>query len=301
MLVYFQESDLINNLKFNKYNMKKFALLFFVAFFFTGIAFSQQVSKASNNKPLITIEPSISMDLPIMDLKASNGIGGFWNFEDYGASSGFGGSLTTKVAVYNSKKIQLRTFLTLGYSHFVNDDNRAFVGFSNSKWVHPGFPYINSTTGQQGFTIKDTAGISNMRMNMPSIAVGCEIGVYTDSKNRSSFNFGFDYNFSWITGRYYQTIAGEEETWTTLRINIRTGIGLSTSYSYKFTDNLGINVGTRFVMPNLFYKGSEMSDRDANVELLDEVNTAISPNLKSSRNMGYFKFFGGFSFFIGKM
>jgi hypothetical protein len=281
--------------------MSKITLFFIVAIsFITGIANSQQVLTSANKKPLITIETSGSFELPIMDLKATNGIGGFYKFTDYGASLGFGTALNVKCAVLNAKRTQLRTYLTIGYSQFVNDESKATV-YSESGWVHPGYPHINPVTGQQYEPARDAAGISNMRINIPYLAVGCELGVYTDSRYRSSFNFGLDYVMSVIFGKYYQTINGQQETFTTLNSNFRSGIGLNTSYSYKFSDVVGFHVGTRFVLPNLFGKASEMSDGDAAVYLLDKGATSLNPNLSSDRTMGYFKFYGGLSLFIGKM
>jgi len=279
--------------------MKKIFLLFTVAFFIAGIANSQQVLTSANKKPFVTIETSGAFDLPIMDLKATNGIGGFYNFTDYGASIGYGTALNVKFAVYNAKRTQLRTYVTIAYSQFTNDEAKAY-NYSISGYVHSGYPYINPETGLPYQTATPTNGISNMRINMPSIALGCELGVYTDRKFRSSFNFGLDYNFNVIFGKYYQTIDGKQETFTTLNPNLRTGLGLSTTYSYKFSDVVGFHVGTRFAIPNLFGKASELSDSDAGTYLLDKGNASLNANLVNSRTLGYLRFFGGLSLFLGK-
>jgi hypothetical protein len=274
--------------------MRKFALLFLVAFFVTGIAYSQEVVSSSNKKPLITIESSGSFELPIMDLKGGDGIGGFWRFTDYGTSYGFGTAINVKFAVYNTKKLQFRTYVTLGYSHFVNSEDKAYnTGFTSGE-ANPPYPY--------GYpTVKDTAGVSNMRMNIPYLALGCELGVYLDSRNRSSLNFGLDYNFNVITGRLYETVQGAKESFTTLKGNLRNGFGINTSYSYKFSEVVGFHVGTRFVMPNLFGKQSEMTDENGYSYLLDRANSTLNPNLTNDRTLGYFKFYGGLSLFLGKM
>ena len=107
--------------------MRKLTLLLLAVFFITGVAISQEVLTSANKKPLITIETSGSFELPIMDLKATNGIGGFWGFTDYGASTGFGTAVNVKFAVYTAKKIQLRNYVTFGYSHFVNDEAAAYI------------------------------------------------------------------------------------------------------------------------------------------------------------------------------
>jgi hypothetical protein len=275
--------------------MKKYTLFIFLLIFVSGISYSQQVLTSANKKPLITIETSGSFELPLMDLAAKNGIGGFWNFTDYGASMGYGTALNVKFAVYNAKKTQLRTYMTFGYSHFVNDEAAAYItGGTTSGQANPPFPY------GYGAPVK-TSGISNVRLNLPYLALGCELGVYTDTRNRSSLNFGLDYVFTVITGRYYQTINGSQETFTTLRANLRNGIGLNASYSLKFSEVVGFHVGTRFVLPNLLGKSAEMTDGDAYAYILDKANTTLNPYLSSNRTMGYFKFFGGLSLFLGKM
>lgn len=281
--------------------MRKIILLFLIALFVSGTVYSQPILLNANKKPFLTIETSGSFELPIMDLSASDGVNGFYKFTDYGASLGYGAALNFKFAVYTAKRTQLRTYVTLGYSHFVNDDGKAASGFSQSGWVHPGYPYFNSETGGRTNPATDVSGISNMRMNMPYLSLGCELGVYTDRRNRSSFNFGLDYLFTVITGRYYQTITGGQETFTTLRANLRNGLGLNTSYSLKFSEVVGFHVGTRFVMPNLFGKAAEMSDGDAYAYLLDRGNSTLNPNLTGDRTMAYFKFYTGLSLFLGKL
>ncbi|MDD5362562.1 MAG: hypothetical protein PHN88_10555 [Ignavibacteria bacterium] len=280
--------------------MNKIFIFLIAVTFISGYAAAQEIVPAANKKPFLTIETSGSFDLPMMDLKGSNGIRGIWAFQDYGTNIGFGSMLNLKFAVYNTKSMQLRTYLTLGYSHFVNDDNRAFTSYAKDGTVSFGYPYT-SLNGTQYPFVKDTAGVSNLRMNMPYLALGVELGVYTDRRNRSSFNFGLDYNFNAITGRIYQTIAGANETFTTYKFNLRNGIGANISYSYKFQDYLGFHVGTRFTMPNIFGKASEMSDESWYMFLMDKGNTTLNPALSSSRNMAYFKFYAGLSLFFGKM
>ena len=77
-----------------------------------------------------------------------------------------------------------------------------------------------------------------------------------------------------------------------------TGVGTG---SHNFSDVVGFHVGTRFVLPNLFGKSSEMSDSDAGTYLLDKGNSSLNSNLSNSRSLGYFKFFGGLSLFLGKL
>jgi len=76
------------------------------------------------------------------------------------------------------------------------------------------------------------------------------------------------------------------------------GIGINTTYSYKFSDVVGFHVGTRFVLPNLFGKASELSDGDAAVYLLDKGNSSLNPNLNSSRSIGILSSSADFQYFL---
>ncbi|MCE1163994.1 MAG: hypothetical protein LWX07_01170 [Bacteroidetes bacterium] len=277
--------------------MKKLLLILLGAAFLCSAASAQDIGLTTKkNKPLLTIETSGSFDLPIMDLKGGDGIRGVWAFQDYGTNIGFGSALNFKFAAYQNRRIQIRPYITFGYSHFVNDDTRAFAFYNSNGEVSYGFPFLTEYT-----SVQTLPGVSNLRMNMPYLALGCELGVYTDRDSRSSFNFGLDYNFNVITGRIYQTINGHSETYTTYESNLRTGLGANVSYSYKFQDYLGFHVGTRFTMPNLFGKTSEMTDASWYMYLLDKANTSLNPNLSGNRNIAYFKFYGGLSLFFGKL
>jgi hypothetical protein len=278
--------------------MKKIIFFSAIAAFLFSAVQAQDLTTTVKKKPFFTIEASGSFELPIMDLKGSDGVKGLWTFQDYAVSTGFGTALNFKFAVLDKKNIQLRTYVTLGYSHFTNDDNRAFILNTSSGIVGKGYPFTNELGNGYSYA-RDTAGVSNIRINLPYAAFGCELGVYLDKKFRSSLNFGLDYNINVITGRVFQTYAGGTETFNTFRGNLRTGLGLNASYSYRFSEIVGFHVGSRFVLPNLFGKASEMTDDTGYIYLLDKGNTSLHPSLSSDRSIGYFKFYGGLSFFIG--
>lgn len=289
--------------------MKKISFVFLITLtvLYTTIISAQQnlqvTTPEKKNKAFFAIDVSGAFNLPILDLRGSDDIKGFWNFQDYGVKAGFGTSLNFKFSVLTLKMSQLRTYLTLGYSHYSNDDNRAFVITRYNWWntktvVPPGWPYIGAPN--RGYYVPaDTLGQSYIRLNMPYIAVGAEFAVYTDRANKSAFNFGLDYNMTIIAGRIYNTIAFNEE-FNTLRPAIRFGIGTNIYYTYKFDDIFGFHVGTRFTLPNLFGKSAEMSDEEGYIFINDRNNPVLNPSLTSSRTMGSLNFFGGISLHFGK-
>jgi hypothetical protein len=262
------------------------------------LAFSQNLLTTSKNKNFFEIDVSGGFCLPVMDLRGGDGLAGFWNFYNYGMSSGFGTSINTKMSVYTTKMTQLRIYLLLGYSHFSTEDNAAYnIGIAQYEWPKNTKDPLNPN---KPFSPVTTNGTSYLRINMPNIAFGLEYAIYTDRKNTSAFNFGGDFTANVITGRAYDTPSSKGETYNTIGSSLRFGVGVNIAYAYKFDKNVGFHIGTRFTMPNLLGKTSEVTDDPGYISLLDKGNMIVNPLLESGRTMAYFNFFGGMSFYIGK-
>jgi hypothetical protein len=271
--------------------MKKLTVFLILLFLTVQTAVSQDLTTAKKNKNFFEIDVSGGYALPIMDLRGSEGLMGFWGFYNYGMSSGFATTINTKMSVYTTKMTQLRIYLLLGYSHFSTEDNSAY----NVGWVSYGWP---STPTQ--FQPKQTNGTSYLRLNMPNLAFGLEYAVYTDRKNTSSFNFGGDFATHMITGRAYETVGLGGETFNTIKSALRFGFGVNITYAYKFDKYVGFHVGTRFTMPNLLGKSVDVTDEPSYIYLNDKANSVLNPIMTQNRNMAYFNFFGGMSFYMGK-
>jgi hypothetical protein len=275
--------------------MKKIIIALFILFLCGETVLSQELIPPKKNKNYFEIDVSGGFCLPVMDLRGGDGIAGFWNFYNYGMSSGIGTTVTTKMSVYTTKMTQLKIYLLLGYSHFSTEDNAAYqVGVSQYGW-----PTKTGSSGQP-FVPVATNGTSYLRLNMPNIAFGLEYSVFTDRNCKSAFNFGGDLSVNDITGRAYETVGVTGETYNTIAASLRFGFGVNVLYSYKFDNYVGFHVGTRFTMPNMFGKSSEITDDPGYISLLDKENSVLNPLLGSGRTMGYFNFFGGMSFYIGK-
>jgi len=265
--------------------MKKIIIALLVLLFSGDFIFSQELVPQKKNKNFFEIDVSGGFALPIMDLRGSEGLEGFWSFYNYGMSSGFSTSVNTKMSVYTTKMTQLRIYLLLGYSHFSKEDEAAYnVGVALYNWPN-------------SFAPIKTTGTSYLRLNMPHMAFGLEYAVYTDRRNNSSFNFGGDFCASIITGRAYETMVTKSETFNTISSSLRFGFGINVAYAYKFDPHVGFHVGTRMTMPNLFGKTADITDDPGYISLMDKANSVLySPG----RTMAYFNFFGGISFYIGK-
>jgi hypothetical protein len=275
--------------------MKNLIVALLILFLASESLYSQIVTPTQKYKNFFEIDVSGAFSLPVMNLRGSEGLAGFWGFYNYGMSSGFGTSLNTKMSVYTTKMTQLRIYLLLGYNHFSTEDNVAYnVGIAPYGWPN------KSSKGNQFFQDSVSNGTSYLRLNMPNIGFGIEYAVYTDRKNTSSFNFGTDFTAHMITGRAYETSGLSGETFNTISSALRFGIGVNITYAFKFDKYVGFHVGTRFTMPNLFGKSSDMTDDPGYISLLDKGNAILNPNLSSDRTMAYFNFFGGMSFYMGK-
>jgi hypothetical protein len=279
--------------------MKKTTLALLILIFIPIFVINSQDLKSptAGNKPLVEINVNGSFNYALFDLSGSGNLKEFWNFKNYGVGSGFGTNAEVKFGVMKTKMMQLKVHMMVGYSHFSNSDSKAYtVG-----WVDLGWPYKSNPNSNMVFGPVDTAGTSYLRLNMPNIAFGLECAVFTDRENKSSFNFGVDFTGTLITGRVYETIANTKESYNTINPSLRFGAGINIMYSYRFEDWVGFNVGTRFALPNLFGKSSEMTDQAGYISLLDDSNIALNPRLSSKRTLGYFQLFGGMAFYLGRM
>lgn len=276
--------------------MKKIIAAILILFLTGSSLYSQSIVPVQKYKNFFEIDVSGGFCLPLLKLRGSEGLGGFWRFYNYGMSSGFGTSINTKMSVYTTKMTQLRIYLMLGYAHFSTEDNLAY----NVGVVSYGWPSKSRNDPNTPFYAKDTVGTSYLRLNMPNIALGLEYGVYTNRKNTSSFNFGIDFTAHIITGRAYETVGFSGETFNTINSSLRFGFGANVAYSFKFDKYVGFHIGTRFTMPNLLGKSAETTNDPGYIKLLDGENSTVNPLLDGSRNMGYLNFFGGMSFYMGK-
>lgn len=279
--------------------MKNFSglLILIICFSAFNFLYSQSTVTTGIVKPFIEIGVNGSYNYALFDLNGSGDLKGFWNFQNFGVGSGFGTCTDLKIGVFATRMLLLKVHMVVGYSHFSNSDSKAY----NVRWVNLGWPYITTGSTSGPFVPKDTAGESSLRFNMPHMGFGLECALYTDRENKSSFNFGVDLIGTLITGRVFETIVNTNESYVTINPSFRIGIGLNATYSYRFENWVGFNVGTKFTMPNLLAKSSEMTDQAGYISLLDDSNIALNPLLKSKRIMGYLQLFGGISFYLGRM
>jgi hypothetical protein len=273
-----------------------FLLMVIISFFQINLLYSQNTNMTGTGKPFIEIGVNSSYNYALFDLSGSGDLKGFWSFQDYGMGSGIGTWTDVKLGVLSTRMLILKVHMMVGYSHFAKSDGKAY----NIGSIDMGWPY-KTVPSSSTFVPRDTTGISSLRINMPFLGFGLECGLYTDRESKSSFNFGVDVIGTLITGRAYETIINAKESFVTINPSFRIGLGLNASYSYRFENWVGFNVGTKFTMPNLLGKSSEMTDQAGYLSLLDDSNSALNPLLNTKRIMGYLQLYAGMSFYLGRL
>jgi hypothetical protein len=259
------------------------------------VATAQLKLKTYKKKPLVIFDIYGSLDVAALNLHGAN-LEEFWGLGNYGQSIGYGGEFKFKISVLTRKMTQLRPYLAIGYAHFTRDEGKTFI---QTKRLPAGWPGVGLSGTGQYTSISTSPGSSTFRMNIPYLALGTELAVYTDRKNLSSFNFGLDVNMSVIFGRHTETYTDGSIVEYNLPSNTRFGVGGNIVYNYRLSKAFGINVGTRFQFVNLLGSESKVSNTDNEFYLLDKQDPSLSPLLSDSREIGFFRFFGGFSFYVG--
>ena len=279
--------------------MKTFNRLTFVILFllFISQTYAQYSNPNSYKKPFFTIDLNFGYAAPSFDLAGTN-TKDFYNLANYATQNGFNANITTKFTIANLQPDwQLRTYLTIAYAQFMGSENRAsnIGGFIKTGWPRTGLQDSLSL-----FTkITDTTGTSSVRLNHPYIAYGWEMAWYPDRNRRSVLNFGVDFDISVIFGRIYDQPTGKTETYNNIIANTRLGLGLNLGYSYRVANMLGLTLGTRMQISNLFTKKYEAVTNGGDLPLIDEANPGVNSLLNKSRDIGFFGIYGGITFYIG--
>ena len=272
----------------------KFIILFLL---FISQTYAQYSNPNSYKKPFVTFDLNFGYAAPSFDLAGTN-IKDFYNLSNYATQNGFNANFTTKFTIANLQPDwQVRTYLTISYAQFMGSEDRAsnIGGFIKTGWPRTGLQDSLSP-----FTkISDTTGKSSIRLNHPYIAYGWEMAWYPDRNRKSVLNFGLDFDISVIFGRIYDQPTGKAEIYNNIIANTRLGLGLNLGYSYRVVNMLGLTIGTRMQISNLFTKKYEEVTNGGDLPLIDEANNGITSLLSKNRSIGFFGIYGGLTFYIG--
>ena len=272
--------------------MKKIIFLFAVVFLSCSIdIYPQTVTVNKFKLPRFSIEINGGYSLPMFDLEG-NSHQDFYSFKNYSQSGGFATMVKGNLCLGRvSKRTTIDLYLILGYNHYVTSENNAYtVGYFPPGWPQtPPFKTPDKVAGQSYF-----------RINLPYMAFGGEYKIFFDDYFRTNLTWGLGITASDITGRITNTHYSGE-TFNTFHGNVRMGVSSHLQFSHRFNPLVGFVIGSRFDINNLILKSTSASDEDAWMYLNDEAKPAINPMINSDRTIGSLSFYGGISFYLGKI
>lgn len=273
--------------------MKKILFLIIVIFLFASInIYPQTVTVNKFKLPRFSIEIAGGYSLPLFDLEGGSHQD-FYSFRNYSQNDGFATMVKGNLCLGRvSKRTTIDLYLILGYNHYAKSENNAYsVDYFNPGWPQtPPFKTPDKVPGQ-----------SHFRINLPYMAFGGEYKIFLDDYFRTNFAWGLGITASIITGRITNTWYGVGETFNTFHGNYRMGVSTHLQFSHRFNPLVGFVIGSRFDINNLILKSTSASDSEAWMYLNDEAKPALNSMITSDRTIGSLSFYGGISFYIGKI
>jgi len=278
---------------------KRVTMLFLLVLITSSVHSQINYTSTKWKSPFFTVEAAGSYNLPIQE--SSGTIGDFFKFKNYGTSLGWGAQFNFKFGL--GDKGIFRPYVTLGYSQLQG---------SNDKWA-----YIDSNEIAHGYPLRgtqlydSTPGTSKIILRNPYIGLGFEFAwTDIDKKKRSIIPFlGFEMVLNVITGIYSQTplnvpppnsqFSGLYVPYT-IKSDVRVGIGVSLGADWRLTKSFGLAFGTKYKLANLIGKKSDFLQEENKMNLNDAGAQSLNNYLNKDRNIGYFEFYLGASFFVGK-
>ena len=271
--------------------------LIILSIFLLNLSSSAQIKYTSTKwkSPFFTIEVAGSYNLPIQESKGE--LGDFFRFKNYGTSIGWGAQFNFKFGL--GDKGTYRPYIFLGYSQlFGSNDDSAFIAIN---YIQHGYPLKGSAL----FTA--TKGESAIIIRIPYAGLGFEYAfTEADPKKRQFIPFiGAEFFLSVITGKYRQTPVSAPynpgvETPYIIKPDVRFGLGIGAGMDIRFTKGFGMAFGFKYKHSNLIGKTSDFLLEENKMNLLDKADTDLNTNLKENRNLAFFEFYLGASFFVGK-
>lgn len=286
----------------------RFLLAVIVLFCLVFQSADAQVKTTTGKKfrpPQLTVELLGSYNLGVQDVRGN--VADFFAFKNYGVDAGFGGQLNWKLAV--NKKGSVRPYLTLGYAQFHNSD--VSTAYIDTNALYFGYPL---DSGQYN----STPGRCDLWLRNAYAGLGIEYAfTNADKKGRFIPYVGLDLDLNVLWGLYRQTVDGDTsihgqtdvgtEISYTIKSTTRFGFGFNIGAQYRLANAFGIAFGTHYRWANLIGKESKKTKtkvedpNDVNkMELLDKADATLNSMLSKDRNIGYFEFYLGFAFYVGR-
>jgi hypothetical protein len=256
---------------------------------FSSPVLSQSAAAPKLKQPWVNIDLLFSFNQPMPNLYGN--IADFFAFTSYGVKYGFGSQINVKVTA--NKKGTIKPYFTLGYNLFLgSDETTAYIDSNKISSVYP-------LPGSKRYGT--VPGSSKMYMNDFYFGAGFEYDFV--NKTRWTPYLGTDLNMNVLFGIYRQTAGNFPQTSYIIKPGVRFGFATVAGIYYRVTQALGFTFAAKYRFANVIGKSSDATNSTADLNkmnLLDDSAPGLNTYLTKSRNIDYFEFLLGISFFIGR-
>lgn len=281
---------------YSPFKISVFVLLFTLC---SGVTYSQMAAATKFKPAPVTIDVLFCYSQPLPGLFGE--VKDFFDFKSYGVKYGFGAQVNVKLAT--NKKGTIKPYLSLGYDLFLGkDDGNTFI---DSNQIHGPYPFPGS---QKTYSGNPIPGSSKMYIHDFLVAGGFEYDFV--NKTRWTPYLGAELSMNVLFGTYKQTpnyavppANTTAEVSYTIKSATRFGFAGSAGIYLRIHQLIGFTFCTKYKFANLLAKSSDPTSGSADlnkINLLDKAATELNSNLTKDRNINYFEFLLGVSFFVGK-
>ena len=284
-------------------NKKISVFILFFIFISSGSVFSQTGAAPKFKPAPITVDVLFSYSQPLPNMFGN--IQDFFDFKNYGVKFGIGSEIDVKLST--NKKGNIKPYASIAYNLFLGSDGSNT--FIDSNTITQIYPLPGSKKTYSGSPI---AGTSKMYLHDFSFAGGFEYDFI--NKTRWTPFLGAELSMNVLFGTYRQTPNGyytssgyinssPGETSFTIKSATRFGFGAAAGITFRVHQFVGFTFAAKYKFANVLGKSSKVTNgpTDLNkINLDDKSAPDLNSYLNNDRNIDYFQFLLGVSFFVGK-
>lgn len=251
----------------------------------------------------VTVDVLFSYSQPLPNMFGN--VQDFFDFKNYGVKFGIGSEIDVKIAT--NKKGNIKPYASIAYNLFLGSDGSNT--FIDSNIISARYPLSGS---QKTYSGSPVPGTSKMYIHDFSFAGGFEYDFV--NKTRWTPFLAGEVSLNVLFGTYRQTPNGyysssgfinssPGETSYTIKSATRMGFGAGAGITFRVHQFVGFTFAAKYKFANLIGKSSDVTNGAADLNkmnLNDKSAADLNTNLNKNRNIDYFQFLLGVSFFIGK-
>lgn len=284
-------------------NKKIFIFILFFLVLWSSTAYSQIGAAPKFKTAPVTLDVLFSYSQPLPNMFGN--IQDFFDFKSYGVKFGIGSEIDVKIAT--NKKGNIKPYASIAYNLFLGSDgSNTFIDSNIISKVYP------LKGNQKSYSGNPIPGNSHMYLHDFSFAAGFEYDFV--NKTRWTPYVGAELSMNILFGTYRQTPNGyytssgyvnssPGETSFTIKQATRFGFGAAAGITLRVHQFVGFTFAAKYKFANVLGKSSDPTAGPTDVNkmnLNDKSAPDLNGNLNKDRNIDYFQFLLGVSFYIGK-